>query len=247
MKIHVLSDLHIEHAPFDPPPTTADAVVLAGDIGVGTEGVIWAGKHFPDRPVVYVPGNHEFYGHDLELRADLKKAAADNVHVLNDEQLTIGGIRFVCSVLWTDFNLFGEGERFLSMRYANKAMQDFSAIRNGGRQFTPEDSVALHEASRDWLGNVLAEPFDGKTVVVTHHAPSTKSIAARYISDLLSPGFASKLEGLIKDHQPVLWVHGHTHDPFDYRIGSTRVVCNPRGYPRETRPKGFSPDLLVEV
>ncbi len=247
MKLHILSDLHIEFADFEPPTTNADVIVLAGDIGVGTDGLEWAAARLPDVPVIYVPGNHEYYGHDLRLTDELKTDAPDNIRVLHDEQTVVDDVRFIGSVLWTDFELFGEGDKFRSMQRARRGILDFSAIRNDDHTFTPEDSITLHESSKAWLQAELAEPFDGKTVVVTHHLPSLRSVARRYASDLLTPAFASNLEPLIDAGQPALWIHGHTHDSFDYEIDNTRVICNPRGYPEETHTSGFVPDLVVEI
>ncbi len=247
MKIHVLNDLHIEFGAFEPPSTTADVVVLAGDIGVGLEGMRWARSCFADRPVIYVPGNHEFYHHDIALIDELKACTPAHIHVLNDNEVEIDGVRFLGSILWTDFALFGEAEKWFSMQQARQGMNDFAIIQNNGRPFTPEDAMQLHTASRDWLTNRLAEPFAGKTVVVTHHCPSSRSVPPRFANDLLSPAFASNLEGLMGGDRVVLWIHGHTHDPFDYEVDGTRVVCNPRGYAPHDLTPGFRPDLVVEI
>jgi Icc-related predicted phosphoesterase len=247
MKLHILSDLHTEFADFDPPKTDADIVVLAGDIGVGTGGIEWAARQFPDAPVVYVPGNHEFYGHDIGITDRLQAAAPVNIQVLSDEALDFEGVRFLGITLWTDFNLYGHGEAWLSRSRAKQLIGDFVSIRNGARLFTPEDSVALHEASKAWLVGELQTEFDGPTVVVTHHLPATPSIADRYRNDPLNPAFASRLEGIIEKYQPELWIHGHTHVSCDYEIFDTRVVCNPRGYPSESFARGFSPGLVAEV
>ena len=208
MKLHILNDLHIEFEDFDPPATDADVVILAGDIGVGVEGLRWAEERFPDRPMIYVPGNHEFYHHDLSLIEELKEQAPEHIHVLNDDQVTIDGVRFLGSVLWTDFGLFGEADRLFAMQQVRQQMTDFSIIRNGGQRFTPEDAIRLHTASRGWLVTMLAEHFAGKTVVVTHHAPSSRSVHPRYASDLLTPAFASNLENLMDGDRAALWVHG---------------------------------------
>jgi Icc-related predicted phosphoesterase len=224
MKLHILNDLHIEFEDFDPPATDADVVILAADIGVGLEGLRWAEERFPGQPVIYVPGNHEFYHHDLTLVDELKAQAPDHIHVLSDDQVIIDGVRFLGSILWTDFTLFGEADRFFAMQQARQQMTDFSIIQNGGQRFTPEDAIQLHTASRDWLAAKLAEPFDGRTVVVTHHAPSSQSVHPRYASDLLTSAFASSLEMLMDGDRVALWVHGHMHDAFDYEIYGTRVV-----------------------
>jgi predicted phosphodiesterase len=247
MKLHILNDLHIEFGDFEPPATDADVVVLAGDIGVGVEGLRWASERFPARPVIYVPGNHEFYHHDIALIDELKAQAPDHIHVLNDDQVIIDGVRFLGSILWTDFALFGEADRFFAMQQARQQMTDFSIIQNGSQRFTLEDAIRLHTASREWLAAMLAESFAGKTVVVTHHAPSSQSVHPRYANDLLTPAFASNLENLMDGDRAALWIHGHMHDPFDYEIYGTRVVCSPRGYAPNSLTPEFRPDWVVEV
>ena len=247
MKLHILNDLHIEFEDFESPATDADVVVLAGDIGVGLEGLRWAEARFPDRPVIYVPGNHEFYHHDLTLIEELKAQAPEHIHVLNDDQVVIDGVRFLGTILWTDFDLFGEADKFFAMQAARQRMTDFSIIQNHGQRFTPEDAIRLHTTSRDWLAAMLTESFDGRTVVVTHHAPSSQSVHPRHARDLLTPAFASNLENLMEGERAALWVHGHMHDTFDYEIYGTRVVCNPRGYAPNALNADFRPDLVVEI
>lgn len=247
MKLHILNDLHIEFEDFDPSVTDADIIVLAGDVGVGMEGLDWVEEQFPDRPVIYVPGNHEFYHHDIALMDEMKAQAPDNIHVLNDDQVVIDGVRYLGSILWTDFALFGEADKFFAMQQARQQMTDFSIIKNDGQRFTPEDTIALHTASRDWLRTMLNEPFDGKTVVVTHHAPSSRSVHQRYARSLLTPAFASNLEDLMDEDHVALWVHGHMHESFDYEVYGTRIVCNPRGYaPMALNPE-FRPQFIVEI
>ncbi len=247
MKLHILNDLHVEFGEFKPPFTDADVVVLAGDIGVGNGGLDWAKTYFPDQPVIYVPGNHEFYHHDIALIDELKAGAPDNIHVLNNDTIEIDGVRFLGSVLWTDFALFGEADKWFSMQRARQGMNDFAIIRNNGRLFSPEDSIQFHEASQSWLAEKLSKPYGGKIVVVTHHAPSPRSVPPRFATDLLTPAFASNLETLMDGDRAALWVHGHTHDVFDYEIYGTRVVCNPRGYVPHELTRDFRPDWVVEI
>jgi Icc-related predicted phosphoesterase len=247
MKLRVLSDLHTEFAEFSPPETDADVVILAGDIGVGLGGIEWAARRFPKAPVIYVPGNHEFYDHDIGLTDKLKAAAPPNMHVLNNDKVELHGIRFLGSTLWTDFNLHGASEAWFARRRAKRLMEDFTSIRNDGRRFTPEDSVELHDASKAWLVEELKGKFEGPTIVVTHHLPASTSVAKRYANDSLNPAFASSLEGLIEKHRPELWIHGHTHVPCDYELFNTRIVCNPGGYPGENRRSEFKDDLVVSV
>lgn len=247
MKLHILNDLHIEFGGFKIPENDADVIVLAGDIGVGTEGLAWIEGQNLSKPAIYIPGNHEFYHHDIGLIDELKAQAPDNVHVLNNDAVVIDGVRFLGSILWTDFLLFGETDKYLSVQCARRGMNDFEIIKINGRRFTPEDSIEMHEKSRDWLGCMLSVQFDGKTVVVTHYAPSSRSVPSRFAKDLLSPAFASNLEGLMDGNRVALWVHGHTHDVFDYEVFGTRVICNPRGYVSYQENMEFNPDLLVEI
>jgi Icc-related predicted phosphoesterase len=247
VKLHILSDIHTEFSDFDPSDTDADVVVLGGDIGVGTGGIEWATRCFPRSPVLYIPGNHEFYGHDIRDADQLSAAAPDNIQILNDDACEIAGVRFLGSTLWTDFELYGDGESWFSRQTARALIEDFTSIRNGNRLFTPEDSVDLHRVSVAWLVNELEKKFDGPTVVITHHLPAALSIARQYKNDHLNPAFASRLEGIIEKYQPELWIHGHTHVACDYAIFGTRVVCNPRGYPAESANRGFLPGLVVEV
>lgn len=247
MKLRVLSDLHTEFADFDPPNAGADVVVLAGDIGVGRGGIEWAQRHFPDAPVLYVPGNHEYYGHDIRDTDMLSTDSQPYIQILDDDTCVIDGVRFLGTTLWTDFRLYGEGEAWFSRQTAGKLIEDFISIKFDDRLFTPEDSVELHEASKNWLVNELEKEFNGPTVVITHHLPASPSIAEKYKSDPLNPAFASRLEGIIEKYHPELWVHGHTHVARDYEIFGTRVVCNPRGYPGESSGKGFTPDLVLKI
>ncbi len=177
----------------------------------------------------------------------MKEQAPGHIHVLNDDPVIIDEVRFLGSILWTDFALFGEADKFFAMQAARQGMTDFSIISNAGRRFTPEDAIRLHTASRDWLAAMLAEPFDGKTVVVTHHAPSSQSVHPRYARDLLTPAFASNLEALMEGDRAALWVHGHMHESFDYKVYGTRVVCNPRGYAPKALNPDFRPDWVLEV
>jgi predicted phosphodiesterase len=246
VKIRILSDLHTEFAPFDPPAARADVVVLAGDVAPGTGGLEWARAAFPDTPVVYVAGNHEFYRHAIpKLTGDLVASAGSGVSFLENGEATVGGARFLGCTLWTDFDL--HGQRMASGDAARSAMNDFRVIRMSPeyRRFLPGDARRIHLESVRWLGDRLAAPFDGPTVVVTHHAPSARSVSPARRGDPLEPAYASDLEWMM-DGRAALWIHGHTHHNVDYAIGGTRVVCNQRGYPGED-PPGFDPAFTVDL
>jgi predicted phosphohydrolase len=248
VRIRILSDLHLEFADFRPPPAAADVVVLAGDIHVGTEGVAWARAVFPDVPVVYVVGNHEYYKGAVPRLLDKLKLAAigSNVHVLEREALTLGGVQFLGCTLWTDMALIDDDPQ-IGMAASASTMADYKLIRVSPRyrRLRPEDTVTFHHQSRRWLKEALGAPAS-RQVVVTHHAPLPESLHPVYAAERANAAYASNLRALLDEARPALWIHGHVHYAHDYRVGETRVVCNPRGYPGELI-KGFRPDLVVDV
>ena len=253
MKLHILSDLHLGHCGFDPPRNDTDVVILAGDIARPRDAVAWA-RHF-DKPVLYVPGNHEFYGSSPEVvGSELEQeSAGTSIRVLDNAEIVIGGVRFLGSTLWTDFGLFGAGEkRAAAMNEAQKLMRDFSRIRideGDGRLFSPDDAAALFERDTRWLDARLDIKHDGPTVVITHHAPSRRSVHPRFANSLLNAAFVSDAERLLGGDRVQLWIHGHTHDSFDYLVDGTRVVCNPRGYAKDGVNENalFDPRRMIEV
>ena len=248
MRIHILSDLHLEFAPFQTAQVDADVVVLAGDIHVGSKGIQWARKQFPGKPVIYVLGNHEFYRFSLPgLTEELKQeAAGSQIHVLENGAVEIAGVTFLGCTLWTDFQI--SGNRAAAMRYAEESMSDYQIVRFDPEQrsLRARDTVQLHTESVTWLRGQLSQCKTERTVVVTHHAPSSRSEAPYHANSPLKPAFSSDLDEIIEQSGVPLWIYGHTHYNTDYRIGSTRVLTNQRGYPRE-RCKGFDPSLIVEI
>lgn len=255
-KLHILSDLHLEFSTFEPPATDADIIILAGDISKAGLGILWARSAFPDKKIVYVPGNHEFYNHErVDTLARMRSTALkEDVYLLDEDEMVIGGVRFLGCTLWTDFLLFGKGKKELAMNAGLEGLNDFRIIYDGYAVykkrlaiFTPVRSVELHEKSLAWIKAKLDEPFDGKTVVVTHHLPSKQSVVDRYKDDLLSACFASELGYLFGKMD--LWVHGHTHDNLNYEANGTRVICNPRGYVtyRGQENFDFKPGLVIEI
>lgn len=250
MKIRIMSDLHIEFFDFEPAPVPADVVVLAGDILTEHYGLGWARSRFPDLPIVYVMGNHEYYDAHYEcvLERARKEAVALDIYLLENDQAVIDDVRFLGATLWTDFEV-GEPEHTanFSLWYANRSMSDFSIIRYRGGMLRAEATREFHEASRRWLAERLAEPFNNKTVVVTHHLPHRGSINRQFHRNPLNPAFASHMPELVRP--PVdLWIHGHTHCSCDYQpVEGTRVVCNPRGYGPSDLNEQFNQYLVAEV
>ena len=238
MRVRILSDLHLECAPFDAPACDADAVVLAGDVHNGAAGILWAGATFR-QPVLYVAGNHEYYGHDVDSAPEkfATAARACGVTLLDCSERNLAGVRFLGCTLWADYTLAPPGERARVIDDSRMRNPDYVAIRRAGRPFTPEDSIELCGRHRAWLADRLSEEFAGPTVVITHFAPHPRSIAPVFATHPANPAFIVDLEFLMG--RAALWIHGHTHTRFDYRVHGTRVVCNPRGYPGETT--GFDP------
>jgi predicted phosphodiesterase len=263
MKLLVLSDLHLECAELTLPDCAEiDVAILAGDIvNPGSDLAAWV-RATPAlhraRAIVAVSGNHEHYDRVLQHEAAAMQVAAralhsPPLHLLDCDQVVIDGVRFLGCTLWTDFELpidTPEGPRSDPQRgiaVASRRMADYRAIawldapaREGSvpRRLTPHDTLRLHRAQRAWLEAALAEPFDGTTVVVTHHGPHRGSLAPRYAADWVSTAYLSELPRHFFE-VPALWVHGHTHTSHDYRVGACRVLCNPRGY---AAPGGATPE-----
>jgi hypothetical protein len=201
-------------------------------------------REFPK--VVYVAGNHEHYHGDFastisKLRKNL--GYLRNLHILEKEKLIIDDVTFLCGTLWTDMNRADP----ITLQAIKGMMNDFRVIRNSNRMieyktnegvrnqrvstFSPLDALEDHEQMMNFLREEL-KTIDSKVVIVGHHTPSHKSIHEMYASDtIMNGGYHSDLSEFILNHtQIALWIHGHTHNRFDYMIGETRVVCNPRGY-----------------
>ncbi|MFC6791265.1 metallophosphoesterase [Methylobacterium komagatae] len=260
-RLWVFSDLHQDWPgnAWDPvahePAGSFDVAVVAGDVHMPlTRALDWLGGRLPGVPVVYVPGNHDFWWdrgeerytiHD-QMERGRDRAAALGIHLLLDEAAVVGGTRFLGGTLWTDFRLgsFSLAHAFRTAQ-GRDGMIDYRRIRTGPRsrdRIEPEEILAMHRAARAFLDAELARPHDGPTVVVTHHAPHPGSLPDRHAH--LAWCDASELTGLIEERGPDLWVHGHVHRRADYRVGRTCIVCNARGHVDERT--GFAPGLVVE-
>jgi Icc-related predicted phosphoesterase len=200
--------------------------------------------------VVYVAGNHEFYhGKFVASLTDLRNECAKfpNVYFLERDTNEIDDVVFIGGTLWTDCN---KGDP-LTLHGLSDMMNDFRIIRHDGYGFTrlrPAHIMARHRQTLDYFKSVLADLKDRRVVVVGHHAPSRLSMHPKYADDMvMNGGYSSDLSEFILDHPQIkLWTHGHTHDPFDYIIGTTRVVCNPRGY-EGYEDTGWNPRIVIEV
>ena len=259
MRLLILSDLHLEQwggiqPEIDLAVSRPDVVVLAGDIHNGAKAIPWAAMTFAGIPVLYVHGNHEAYGHKLEgTIRELEQACqqTDHVRLLHCNEWHLGNIRFLGATLWTDFKLFGDERRDIAMDAVQNDINDYHRIRlenRGFQKMRPTDTARFHSEQRDWIRKKLDEPFEGKTVVITHMAPSMRSVPEEYMADIVSTAYASNLDALVESAD--LWIHGHMHTSCDYTIGQCRIICNPRGYHLSNgrgENRDFDPNCIVEI
>ena len=237
LRIRYMSDLHLEmtgYAPNVVADAQEDLVVLAGDIGTGTDGIHWAKRTFPDNPVLYVLGNHEFYGYDWEQLIGEAYSACDgsNVRLLENGVFRYRGVRFLGTSLWTNYLLAGHDRRPQAIETCERIINDFRFIHSGGRNLLARETVERHEQSAAWLRQEL-EGSDEVTVVITHHAPCLPARHPKFPMDDISNTFFSDLpEEFFRT--PAAWIFGHTHYSMEAveHVG-TRLYSNQRGYPRE--------------
>lgn len=242
MKIKIYSDLHLEFEGFEPPQTEADLVILAGDIHTKSRGVAWANETF-SVPVIYVCGNHEYYGGHIDrtLRK-MKDAAASHVHVLENQAFLWQQTRFLCATAWTDFS--ATGDVVAAVNTAWSMMNDFQVIRAEAsyRRLRPQDVIDRNKATFLWLKEQISTPFQGLTVVVTHHAPMSEVAGQKYEGHI-SAAYANRWQALLEGVD--VWIFGHTHHAVDTELNGCRLISNPRGYPAED--VGFAPGFMIDI
>ena len=259
MKVLVFSDLHIESGKSDVAKIErgdADVVVCAGDVSNNhLNSVFWLSGRFPTSPIVLIPGNHEYYEADCidETDADMREACGSDIQLLQNSSVVIDGVRFLGSTLWSNFRLFYTSKDPMqhcipiatTIADSERHINDFRLIRSHyGRILSPDDVRMRAAISTKFLEDELDKTGDWRaTVVVTHFAPSPLSVAPEFRSDSVTPYFVNDLTTLVEKAD--LWIHGHTHRAFDYKVGKARVVCNPSGYRRENT--GFNPNLIIEI
>ena len=255
MRIQVVSDLHLEfHNLLPSVAEGADVLVCAGDLApIGAGTVRYAAEEWAEaRHILYVPGNHEFYGADIDrARKQLaEECVRYGITLLDADAIVIDDVRFIGATLWTDFLLDGVANEPGAHRAA-LGISDFDGWilhEKGTGRFTTHESARRHAEERAFIEAELADAArDGTTaVVITHHSPTPRSIAPRFLGNTLNPAFASNLEPLIAQYQPALWIHGHMHNSVDVILGATRVLANPGGYNAAENPE-YDPTLCVEV
>jgi Icc-related predicted phosphoesterase len=232
-----MSDLHLEKARLEPFQVRGDVLVLAGDIDTRPAGLAEFLKTLPSQvPVITILGNHEFDRRVFAEVLPMYRAAVapfPNVRLLENESIEIGGVSFLGCTLWSDM------ARGAEIPAITKLLAYFEI-----REISAPGLMEYHQRSIDWLR--ASYPRDRKAIVVTHMAPSLRSVRPRYAASPINGFFASDLEPLIGELAPPLWIHGHMHDAMDYTIGGTRVICNPRGYPEEN-PVWTPEGVLIDV
>lgn len=271
MKISQISDLHLEFADLKLPG--GDVLILGGDVceakNIRPENYNKTGMDHPRRPdryarffaeempkyqrVLYIMGNHEHYGGVFDDTYDLLKSIMpDNVTVLEREHVEIDGVVFIGGTFWTDLN----SNDPLTAWDLGRNMNDYVHIKkyyqgtNECARLRPEVTYEQHKLMLDYIDQTVKDTGDRPCVVLTHHAPSRNSIPARYQNDhRMNGGYVSNLDQFILDRPQIrFWTHGHTHDRFDYRIGDTRIICNPRGYAGyEIGAESFDPSAGFEI
>ena len=253
MKINFVSDIHLETYDWFPKFSarkatqlfngifSCDVLVLAGDI-VSSPRMLAEWLESSPVPVIYVLGNHEYYGKSFDSTPDLFRTALKklpHVHMLDKDSVEISGVRFIGATLWTDFNR----KNPLVMEDARRRINDFRKIEG----CTVEGMLERFEREQEWLDGELKneKTVPERTVVVTHFGPTPMSQHSSYPNSLIGGYFVSDLEKTIAAFQPNLWIHGHTHDSCDYTVGKTRVASNQPGYSWEFREKQKVDELVA--
>ena len=260
MKIALASDVHLEFGDLDFDNTdSADVLILGGDICVAADMAQrdpynTMGEHYRSNRfhaffqrccdrfphVIFIVGNHEHYNGDFQKTIPHFRDVLGyltNLHILEKETFVLDDVTFIGGTLWTDMNR----RSIRTLHEISRMMNDFRCVDNSARltdgrgwndRFTTTDAADDHDAMLEYIRLMIEGKWDQKFVVVGHHAPSRLSTHPRYAHEaIMNGGYSSELDNFILDHPQIkLWTHGHTHEDFDYMIGSTRILCNPRGY-----------------
>lgn len=242
MRINYFSDLHLELGEQNPPQTDADIIVAAGDIGVFKQGLEWLKTL--NKPVIYVAGNHEYYNNSYHNVLDTLRdeTQGSQIHFLDKDVFVFQDVRFLGCTLWTD--LFIEGDD--KAHKLGLTLNDFRRIRYADQAFNEFHFSHLHQQAKSWLTRELAQPYTGKTVVVSHHAPTEWSwIETPNATKKLA--YCNDLKSLIHEYEIAVWIHGHVHNQADYRIADARILSNTRGYLGRRLAENFDINKVVDI
>ncbi len=256
MKIHYSSDYHNELGSVRPFTTAADVLVFAGDIDHGVRGAQWLIDHFSGKPKIYVSGNHEYYGGKMDaIHTELERLSdtVEDFHFLENKSVVIGGVRFLGCTLWPNFLLKGPDAYNDACREALQGIckQIKISVNGNGkmRNMDVPDFLRLHLNSVAFLESELSREFNGRTIVVTHYAPTIRSVPVFKHHLLKATKEGSDLEWLIKKYPDVIdfWIHGHTHYNNPYSIGRTNIISNQRGYYPEKLLHDFDEHAVLNL
>jgi predicted phosphodiesterase len=259
LRLWILSDLHLESTRGWDLPAVGDrpdydVLVIAGDLIPRLErGVAWLLERVDDRQVIIVPGNHEFYGCDIDRTVEKARAlaAGTNVHVLQNDVVEIDGVTFIGATFWTDFNLFGDAE--YAMMAAGEIMNDYRKIRirNYELKLRPRHTLQRHQESREFIARELRKEKTGPRVLVTHMGLHPTAVRRGFEQDISSTAYTSDCSDLLAMGVDVA-IHGHTHETYDRMVTGVRMVTNQKGY----GPWGlgttwdnaqFDPNFIIEI
>jgi predicted phosphodiesterase len=252
MRLWVMSDIHLEFTPGWELPSgderpRFDVLVVAGDLITRMErGVAWLLARVTDKPIIYIAGNHEFYGCDIDRTVEKARqaAAGTNVHILQNDSVEIDGVLFVGATLWTDFAVFGNPDH--AMQMAGYGMTDYYKIRklNYEKRLRPTDTLSRHLETREFIARTTREACTGRKVVISHHGCVREAMKAGTESETISAAYTSDCQELLKNVD--LWVYGHTHESRDFTIGRTRIVSNAKGYGHGDN-RQFKQNYVIEI
>jgi predicted phosphodiesterase len=259
VRLWIMSDLHLESTRgWDLPSVEErpgfDVLIVAGDLIPRAErGVRWLLERVPDRPLLYIMGNHESYGTDVDrtLEKARQAAAGTSLRILQDDAEMIGDVLFVGATFWSDFELFGN--RSDAMRQAADVMHDYRKIRKNSyaERLRPADTVARHFRSREFIARTVRATPARRKVVISHHGCVRETLRAGMEHDIISAAYVSDCPELLDGVD--LWIYGHTHESRDFTIGSTRIVSNAKGWgswehnERIWENRNFDSNFVVEI
>jgi predicted phosphodiesterase len=239
IKFGYISDCHLEFAKrLFYIPEKLDFLIFAGDTHrspKNAQKVIKELRAETELPIIYICGNHEFYGRTFpnaynEYKKILKKIP--DVHFLEKDTIVINGVRILGTTLWSDIS------NPMNELYAKAAMNDYRYIynsKNSKKCISPSDTTKAFLKNKKWIISILKENFDGPTIVVTHHLPTFQVVNPQYKNNPVTSAYASALDDILVAFAPDVWIYGHSHSGLSMRIGKTEVLTNPIGYPGENQ------------
>jgi len=273
VKIRIASDLHVEfwnnpnskklkrmllNMIPELPDDKETILILAGDVGLAHKSETWATPLFylseRFKNIIYCEGNHFFYGNDFfeDYPNSIKNPLPENVHLLENKSVLIDDVLFIGATLWSDMKIENREEAARISCSVERIINDYFMIKRKGYHFPNRLSTphthAKYVKSREFIFNELEKNLDKKSVVVTHHGPSFKSVPKRFEGDIINHAYVSDLDRFIKElKKPDFWIHGHTHDSVDYELGNTRVIVNPFGYLSMGENRNYKRKLVIEL